>query len=1208
MKAILLASLVGAALLSHAPAGAQTNLDMEQLGAAGPAGWEQDHGTVGYRLSGVDVEPWEGERCLELSFAGWNKARDWGWAYQAFPAEPYHGQWVRFRAAMRVERTAAETGARLYVESYGPGRRSLSVDRMEERAVHGSDWQVYEVFAEVPPEAELIQIGATMLGPGELYLDGGSFEAVAPLGSPPAGALGPRNLGFHPGGLDGPWAWITELDGTVPAVVDEGPERRGFRTMFYVDQQPFGTVYQEFDATPYRGRLVRLRARAFFDLVFDDDAEARLWLRADRPKGRGFYDDLSDRPIGPGDRQDVEIVGRIDDDAETLSIGLLVAGGSVLWDDLSFEVIERGLEPPGPLEGRGLDNALAFTRLLGFVRHFHPSDGAAELDWDAFAVHGLRRVERCADAAELAAELRALFASVAPTVQVFEPGAEPPLPAALRAPADAGPLRVTAWRHTGYGQAGSRVYSSTRPRKRVRDGVLPDDLPDPALPFEADLPGGLRCRVPLALYVGREGTLPAGVDVELDELVVVEHRPVRLASVVLAWNVLQHFYPYFDVVETDWDAALVEALQAAALNEGGADLKRTLERMLGHLHDGHAWVTDPRGSWLLRLPLRWEWVEGRLLVTELHELSEAELPLPGDEVLSIDGVPAAAAIAREQAFVSASHPDALRDRTVQRLLAGPAGDEVTLLVESPAGERRELRLGYELMQPVADARPDVVAEIEPGLWYVDIDRLDEETLEASLDDLAAADGLVFDLRGYPAAPTMLPSFLTDRALRSPSWDKPRVQRPNRVGLSWSEGSWVLPDREPRLMAPTVFLADSRTQSAAETYLSFVEQYLLAEIVGEPTAGTNGNVNPFPVPGGFSISWTGMRVRKQDGSRHHGVGILPTIPRQRTRQGVIEGRDELLEAGLTAVRAAIAAGRGPGIEPRTAGAFFFAASRALGDDDLAATIAGCTAALALEPEHVDALVLRGRAHFLGRDSAPALADLDAALSLRPGDLDARMLRGAARYDEGQADEALVDLRAAVDGIEEPSFQALLLLAWVERAEGELDAARSRFDALLQREKRSGPALLGVGGLHYARGEWEDAADRFKQASRATGMRRSSAALFHWLAYERAGEPDKGQKALERELARWDEGDTAWFPAVAEHALGRRGPDDAVAATANELAWKERRARGQVSFWLGTCAQLAGDAAAARGHLEACIAVGDWDLLEHWIARLEVERLR
>ena len=41
----------------------------------------------------------------------------------------------------------------------------------------------------------------------------------------------------------------------------------------------------------------------------------------------------------------------------------------------------------------------------------------------------------------------------------------------------------------------------------------------------------------------------------------------------------------------------------------------------------------------------------------------------------------------------------------------------------------------------------------------------------------------------------------------------------------------------------------------------------------------------------------MKVVKHDGSQHHTIGILPTVPCRRTLAGVAAGRDELLEKAL-----------------------------------------------------------------------------------------------------------------------------------------------------------------------------------------------------------------------------------------------------------------------------------------------------------------------
>jgi C-terminal processing protease CtpA/Prc len=116
-------------------------------------------------------------------------------------------------------------------------------------------------------------------------------------------------------------------------------------------------------------------------------------------------------------------------------------------------------------------------------------------------------------------------------------------------------------------------------------------------------------------------------------------------------------------------------------------------------------------------------------------------------------------------------------------------------------------------------------------------------------------------------------------------------------VDFAEFGWQMPALEPHISGKVVFITDGRAISYAESFMGFIEGYELAEIVGQPTAGTNGNVNPFTLPGGFRISWTGMKVVKHDGSQHHLIGVLPTVPAQRTIQGVIDGRDEFLEKAL-----------------------------------------------------------------------------------------------------------------------------------------------------------------------------------------------------------------------------------------------------------------------------------------------------------------------
>lgn len=113
-------------------------------------------------------------------------------------------------------------------------------------------------------------------------------------------------------------------------------------------------------------------------------------------------------------------------------------------------------------------------------------------------------------------------------------------------------------------------------------------------------------------------------------------------------------------------------------------------------------------------------------------------------------------------------------------------------------------------------------------------------------------------------------------------------------------NWFVQPKAPRFHGKIAFLTDGRAISYAETYLGIIENDKLGAIVGGPTAGTNGNVNPFSLPGGIRVTWTGMKVLKHDGARHHGVGILPTVPAAHTIRGVAEGRDEVLDRAISVV--------------------------------------------------------------------------------------------------------------------------------------------------------------------------------------------------------------------------------------------------------------------------------------------------------------------
>ena len=384
----------------------------------------------------------------------------------------------------------------------------------------------------------------------------------------------PENLDFErsqPGA--GPPGWIVPTADYEVVITETNPAQgRWCAELASGEKQasPFGNLMRTIDAEPYRGKRVRLRAAVRIEPEGVTD-RAQLWFRVDRPdRQMGFFDNMSNRPICDRTWHYYEITGDVAADAMKLNFGLMLLKRGKAWlDDVTLEVVAdaaaQPADPPRKLDDRGLDNLVAFARLLGYVRYFHPSDAARDTDWPAFAVAGVRKVEGARDAADLVRVLTELLQPIAPAVRVYTGKEHPPLPSGLSRPSDAEHLRVAYWEHVGVGLEQRGVYASIRKIVELDDGKLPAGVADPAKPFEAHLGAGVTCLVPLALWADGEHTLPSTPPASTQPASAPtsytgNDRATRLADVVLAWNVFQHFYPYFDVIETGWPTELRKAL------------------------------------------------------------------------------------------------------------------------------------------------------------------------------------------------------------------------------------------------------------------------------------------------------------------------------------------------------------------------------------------------------------------------------------------------------------------------------------------------------------------------------------------------------------------------------------------------------------------------------------------------------------------------
>lgn len=167
-----------------------------------------------------------------------------------------------------------------------------------------------------------------------------------------------------------------------------------------------------------------------------------------------------------------------------------------------------------PSKERQQVNLMAFSRLYGYIRYFHPSDEASEIDWSKLAIYGAEKARYAVDDRDLQIRLEQLFLPVAPTMRLYQEGEEVP-DAAQVLPDDVSSLMVVGWRHLGLSHEDSQRFASARSNRenwklpRAKFGNIMQVLD--AKPYQGKR---IRLSVDLRAQVEHNGTAQAWLRVD----------------------------------------------------------------------------------------------------------------------------------------------------------------------------------------------------------------------------------------------------------------------------------------------------------------------------------------------------------------------------------------------------------------------------------------------------------------------------------------------------------------------------------------------------------------------------------------------------------------------------------------------------------------------------------------------------------------------
>jgi len=387
----------------------------------------------------------------------------------------------------------------------------------------------------------------------------------------------------------------------------------------------------------------------------------------------------------------------------------------------------------------------------------------------------------------------------------------------------------------------------------------------------------------------------------------------RLAKVMMLHHQIRHFYPYYfeDNLDKTWNTAFVDALNDAAICDNQYEFFDVTRRLMANVKDSHIFMgfTVCKNGVCLQLDWLWPDVEfifiGDSLYVKNVGNSLADKLEKWDRVIAVNDEPFEKWLALRLAMTSAStHQSALSSEKLStkifQIVKGSSPPVFRLTLENTSKEIKTAEVPVNTPDPYfVEDYPYIAKELDDGIWHVNLcysagqKLTNYKKFAEYIPQLKNAKGIIFDVRGYPQIYSLsvlshlIDSVISVGNLRGSDYFFPNQH--NAVYWKDALGDWYVAPAtasysksyakkyeyakpvEERFTCPIVFLTNANALSFGETFMEMVKHYKIGTIIGEPTAGTNGDLR-------FDLEevMTGLKFTNHDDSQHHGIGVIPDI--------------------------------------------------------------------------------------------------------------------------------------------------------------------------------------------------------------------------------------------------------------------------------------------------------------------------------------------
>ena len=408
----------------------------------------------------------------------------------------------------------------------------------------------------------------------------------------------------------------------------------------------------------------------------------------------------------------------------------------------------------------------------------------------------------------------------------------------------------------------------------------------------------------------------------------------RVLAAAKIFSVIDHFYPHKKTMTKNWEECYRSSISKFAGARDSLQYLKAVAELYSYIEDGHGFISradqwfglefNPiiQGRGDFTPPVYTSVIDNKVAVTGIYDSTVCKSIglVKGDIILSIDGMDPMKMIEDARIYQNASNKASQTFLVCNFILFGKENQILDLKVMNANRAIKNISmpvLRKFLGNPFSDNyawglyhryKKPTFKLVTNDIGYADLTSpMQQKDVDSMLSLFRNSGAIIFDMRGYPAAGIPLENFARNPDAVLAKFIVPAPSSPNVKGIAYeilqndnhdiSYQSISFRNIKHAYRGKVVMLINEIALSAAEHTCLMLRALCNATFIGSPTAGANGVMTDFNIPGGLKLWFSGEEVRYPDGKPLQRVGLQPDIFVRPTIKGIQAGKDEVLERAI-----------------------------------------------------------------------------------------------------------------------------------------------------------------------------------------------------------------------------------------------------------------------------------------------------------------------